>query len=124
MDPNEEEFDFVASLLLGGDEAEEPETAADAELDRALAILAPGKYDSPLGLPKQSKATAAYARLGRALHLEKAKTAKLEETIQNMKNRFLTCSDAGLCTLPACAGVYTCSATLLRSKVCRGGPSG
>lgn len=85
---SDDELDFAAQLLAadgvdGGRPVED-----DAELDFAMGVLAPSKRPR-IGLPRQSSATAAYARVCRAVQAEKAKVATLTEVVDTLKHRLL-----------------------------------
>lgn len=91
MDANEE-LDFAAGLLDNGEPVGEELAQGDGELEMAAAILAENR-SGKIGLPCRSAATAAYARVCRALSSRKEKTAELRDRLDALANRrFVTTS--------------------------------
>lgn len=84
------ELEFAAGLLLqDGGASDGPSAGDDVEVAFAAAILAP-ELPGRLGLPRRSSATAAYARVCRALKSQKEKTAELAQFVENLRNRCLS----------------------------------
>lgn len=104
------EFDFAAGVLQGGGAAEGQPAHANDEMDVALAMLAPAR-PRPIGFPRRSAATAAFARVSRALKAEQDKVADLRTRFDNLVSRRSKRHPPNACVCWGAIGCLFCFAT-------------